>query len=61
MNVVYIWIAAYSPFTFSPPLADLASCEAIRALRKGDCVQVVIPTPSDKAYYNLPNKIGPTK
>lgn len=60
MIVVWLFLTTYSPMT-TTTLADQASCEAIKKIRNGDCVQVVIPAPSDKAYFHMPNKIGPSK
>lgn len=57
MIVAWIFVSYFAPYTFSPLLADQASCEAIKKIRTGECVQVLVPAPSDKAYFYMPNKI----
>lgn len=65
MIVAYILVWTALSASPVPPMADMASCERVRAAlasagagdSKTRCVQVTLPSPSREAYYNLPNKI----
>ena len=65
MIVVYLFISSlYSASSLNPipPMADLASCQrVVAAMERGTCVQVLIPAPSDKAHWFMPNRIGEEK
>lgn len=60
MIVVYIlvYVGAMNPV---PPMADMASCERVRATmynpNSARCVQVLVPATSRDAYQQMPNKI----
>lgn len=59
MIVAYLLVTLHWTVT----LADMESCERVKAARQrlgssGECVQVLVPTPSREAFFNLPSKIG---
>lgn len=61
MIVVYI-LLYFGPMNPVPPMADMASCERVRAAvprpEQGKCIQVVVPATSRDAYQQMPNRIG---
>lgn len=65
MIVVYLFIAfnvsgSQNPV---PPLADMDSCLRVKAAYdgRGNCVQALIPAPSNDARWFMPNRIGEAK
>lgn len=62
--MMYVYMLVYSMLAFPgqhfPVFADLGSCEKVRAVAgtgaKGQCIQVLVPAPSEEAYKRWPAK-----